>query len=55
MPSEYFDRKAACQKDIKDVESLDGYVARARSALEEGRTDGKESKHYYGRARSRLR
>jgi len=44
-----------CQKDIKDVESLDGYVARARSALEEGRTDGKESKHYYGRARSRLR
>jgi len=39
-----------CQKEIKDVESLDGHVARARDAVAEGRT-GKESKRYYGRTR----
>jgi dTMP kinase len=44
------------QKEIQDVESLDTLVARARAALEEGRTAGKPSKRYYAhRPRGRSR
>jgi len=45
---------ALCQKDIKDVESLDALVARAERAMAEGST-GKESKRWYSGPRRHRR